>query len=297
MANLGTKLIDAIKEKGNKLEGEMSFFEHLEALRWHLVRSALAIVIFACVSFAYYNEIFANVIMAPTHPNFWAYRMMCSMGDLFEKLLPALFTAKDFCVQSIHVQLINTEMAGQFTLKINSSLMIGLVLGIPYLFWELWRFIKPALHEKERKAATGFVFYATLLFLSGVLFGYFIITPLSIRFLAGYIVSESIQNLFDIDSYLSSVSTLTLATGVVFQMPILVYIASSLGFLTPKLMRSSRRYAIVIILIIAAVVTPTPDALTMTVVAIPLLFLYELSIIVAVRVEKRRIKKELLANS
>jgi len=294
MANIGSKLIKAIKDKGNTLEGEMSFFEHLEALRWHLIRAALAVVIFAIAAYAYYDEIFEHVIMAPTHTSFWAYRMMCDMGEVFQGILPSLFDAKDFCVNSIHVNLINTEMAGQFTLKINSSLMIGLVLGIPYLFWELWRFIKPALHEKERKAATGFVFYASLLFILGVLFGYFIITPLSIRFLAGFIVSTSIQNLFDIDSYISSVSTLTLATGVVFQLPILVYIVSSLGFLTPKLMRSSRRYAIVIILIIAAVVTPTPDALTMTVVAIPLLFLYELSIFVAASVEKRRQKKELM---
>jgi len=205
-----------------------------------------------------------------------------------------MFNAKDFCVESIHVKLINTEMAGQFTLKINSSLMIGIVLGIPYLFWELWRFIKPALHEKERKAATGFVFYASMLFILGVMFGYFIITPLSIRFLAGFIVSASIENLFSIDSYISSVSTLTLATGVVFQLPILVYIVSSLGFLTPQLMRRSRRYAIVIILVIAAVVTPTPDALTMTVVAVPLFVLYELSIIVAGVVEKRRKAKELM---
>jgi sec-independent protein translocase protein TatC len=183
-------------------------------------------------------------------------------------------------------------MAGQFTLQINSSLLIGLTIGVPYLLFELWRFIRPALHEKERKAASGFVFYASMLFILGVLFGYFVITPLSVRFLATYIVSSSIQNLFDIDSYISSVATLTLATGLVFQLPILVYIMSSLGFLTPKFMRESRRYAIVIILIIAAVVTPTPDALTMTVVAIPLLVLYELSISVAGVVERRRRKKE-----
>jgi len=290
----GKKIVQAIKDKGNKLEGEMSFFEHLEALRWHLIRAALAIVVFACVAFAYYNEIFYGIIMAPTRTNFWAYRMMCDMGDFFQSILPSMFNAKDFCVESIHVKLINTEMAGQFTLKINSSLMIGIVLGIPYLFWELWRFIKPALHEKERKAATGFVFYASMLFILGVMFGYFIITPLSIRFLAGFIVSASIENLFSIDSYISSVSTLTLATGVVFQLPILVYIVSSLGFLTPQLMRRSRRYAIVIILVIAAVVTPTPDALTMTVVAVPLFVLYELSIIVAGVVEKRRKAKELM---
>ncbi|MDP9080358.1 MAG: twin-arginine translocase subunit TatC [Bacteroidota bacterium] len=293
MANLGKKLIQAIQDKGNKLEGEMSFFEHLEALRWHLIRAALAIVVFSGLAFAYYDKIFNGIIMAPANTNFWTYRMMCGMGDLLHSILPSLFAAKDFCVQSISIPLINTEMAGQFTLQINSSLMIGLVLGIPYLFWELWRFIKPALHEKERKAASGFVFYASFLFILGVLFGYYIITPLSLRFLAGYKVSDSIQNLFSIDSYLSSVSTLTLATGVVFQLPILVYIVASLGFLTPKLMRSSRRYAIVIILIIAAVVTPTPDALTMTVVAIPLFVLYELSIVVAGVVERRRKAKEL----
>ncbi|HVW97133.1 MAG TPA: twin-arginine translocase subunit TatC [Mucilaginibacter sp.] len=294
MANLGRKLIQAVKDKGNKLDGEMSFFEHLEALRWHLIRAALAIVVFAVLAFVYYTPIFNKVIMAPTHTDFWAYRMMCDMGDFFQRILPSMFNAKDFCVDSIHVNLINTEMAGQFTLQINSSLMIGLVLGIPYLFWELWRFIKPALHEKERKAASGFVFYASVLFLAGVMFGYFIITPLSIRFLAGYNVSDAIQNMFTFDSYISSVATLTLATGVVFQLPILVYIISSLGFLTPKLMRSSRRYAIVVILIIAAVVTPTPDALTMTVVAIPLFVLYELSIVVAGIVEKRRKAKELM---
>lgn len=291
MANWGRKVVDAIKEKGNNLEGEMSFFEHIEALRWHLIRAALAIIVFSIVAFAKYTFIFDKIIMAPSHTDFWAYRIMCGMGEFFQRILPSLFDAKDFCVQSIHVNLINTELAGQFTLQINSSLMIGLVLGIPYLFWELWRFIKPALHEKERKAASGFVFYASILFLSGVAFGYFIITPLSLRFLAGYNVSNAIQNMFTIDSYISSVATLTLATGVVFQLPILVYIVASLGFLTPKLMRNSRRYAIVIILIIAAVVTPTPDALTMTVVAIPLLFLYELSIIVAGVVERRRMKR------
>ncbi len=273
----------------------MSFFEHLEALRWHLIRASLAIVVFAVVAFSNYRFIFDHIIMAPTHTDFWAYRMMCDMGEIFQSLIPAWFSAKDFCVQSIHVNLLNTEMAGQFTLQINSSLMIGLVLGIPYLFWELWRFIKPALHEKERKAASGFVAYASFLFILGVMFGYFIITPLSIRFLAGYEVSAAITNWFDIDSYISSVATLTLATGVVFQLPILVYIVASLGFLTPKLMRSSRRYAIVIILIIAAVVTPTPDALTMTVVAIPLFVLFELSIVVAGVVERRRKAKELAA--
>jgi sec-independent protein translocase protein TatC len=144
------------------------------------------------------------------------------------------------------------------------------------------------LHEKERKAASGFVFYASFLFVLGVLFGYYVIAPMSINFLSSYTVSSTIENLFSIDSYISSVATLTLATGVVFQLPILVFILSNLGILTAKFMRDKRRYAIVIILVIAAIVTPTPDMLTMTIVSIPLFVLYEVGIVVAIYVEKRK---------
>jgi len=283
MSKTSDKLIKAIKDKGNSLEGEMSFFDHLEALRWHLIRSALAIVVFTILVFAFYSWIYDNIIMAPSKSDFWTFRMMCDLGKILHR---------DMCPGKININLINTEMAGQFTLMIDSSLMIGLVLGIPYLLYELWLFIKPALHEKEKKAASGFVFYASILFLLGVLFGYFIITPVSLNFLAGFTVSNQIQNLFSVDSYLSSVTTLTLATGLVFELPILVYILANLGILTPKFMKESRRYAIVIILIVAAVVTPTPDMLTMTVVAIPLFLLYELSIGVAGAVQKRKKKRE-----
>lgn len=283
MSKTSDKLIKAIKDKSQNLEGEMSFFDHLEALRWHLIRSALAIVVFTILVFAFYSWIYDNIIMAPSKSDFWTFRMMCDLGKILHR---------DMCPGKINIKLINTEMAGQFTLMIDSSLMIGLVLGIPYLLYELWLFIKPALHEKEKKAASGFVFYASILFLTGVLFGYFIITPVSLNFLAGFTVSNAIENLFSVDSYLSSVTTLTLATGLVFELPILVYILANLGILTPKFMKESRRYAIVIILIVAAVVTPTPDMLTMTVVAIPLFLLYELSIGVAGAVQRRKKKRE-----
>jgi sec-independent protein translocase protein TatC len=282
MSDTGNKLINAIKDKGKTLEAEMSFFDHLEALRWHLIRASIAIVIITCFVFAYYDWIFDTVIMGPSKPDFWTYRTMCNVGNAI---------GRNFCFSKFNISLINTEMAGQFTLQINSSLLIGVTLGVPYLLWEIWRFVKPALHEKERKAATGFVFYATFLFFLGVMFGYYVISPMSLHFLATYTVSESIQNLFTIDSYISSVATLTLATGLVFELPILIYILASLGIMTPKFMRSTRRYAIVIILVIAAVVTPTPDMLTMTVVSIPLFVLYEVSIVVAAIVEKRKLKK------
>ncbi len=272
------------------MEAEMSFFQHLEALRWHLVRAGIAVVVFSIVIFIYFDEIFDNIIMAPTHTDFITYRMMCRAGTFFQSL-SSYFNAKSFCIETINVKLINTDMAGQFNLQLNSSLIIGLVLGIPYLFYELWKFIRPALHEKERKAASGFVFYASILFAMGVSFGYFVVTPLSVRFLAGYTVSATIQNLFSIDSYISSITMLTFLSGLVFQLPIVVYILASLGILTPKFMRDTRRYAVIIILIIAAIITPTPDALTMGVVALPLFLLYEFSIILAGVVERRRKKR------
>jgi len=279
-----SRLINKIKEKGNTLEAEMSFFEHLEALRWHLIRACLAIVVFTGVAFAYYDVIWTKIIMGPMDLHFWTYRMMCKLG--------AFLHMDGFCITKIPGHLINTEMAGQFTLQINSSIIIGIMLGFHYLLWEIWRFIKPALHEKERKAASGFVAYASFLFILGVLFGYYVIAPESIAFLANYQVSDKIENLFSIDSYLSSVTTLTLATGVVFELPILVYVLSTLGILTPRFMRSTRRYAIVIILIVAAIITPTPDMLTMSIVSAPLLILYEVGILVSAVVEKRKIRRE-----
>lgn len=283
MANIFNKFINTVKEKGQSIESEMSFFEHLEALRWHLIRACLAIIVFTGVAFAYYKKIWDNIIMGPMDLNFWTYRMMCKLG--------AVLHMDGFCITKIPGKLINTEMAGQFTLQINSSIIIGIMLGFPYLLWEIWRFIKPALHEKERKAASGFVFYASMLFLIGVLFGYFVIAPESIAFLANYTVSDKIENMFDIDSYLSSVTTLTLATGLVFELPIVVFILSSLGILTPVFMRSSRRYAIIIILVVSAIITPTPDMLTMSIVSAPLLLLYEVGIVVSAVVEKRRNKR------
>lgn len=273
------------------MQGEMSFFEHLEALRWHIIRSAIAVLIFTILAFAFFRSIFYDVILAPTRVDFWTYRMMCRMGNSLHNMF-SFIKADDFCMHSINFGLINTEMAGQFNLQLNSSIMIGLILGIPYLLYELWKFIKPALHEKERKAASGFVFYCSLLFFIGILFGYYVVTPLSIRFFATYNVSDTIHNMFSIDSFMSSVTMLTFLAGIVFQLPIVVYILSAVGILTPKFMRQTRRYATILILVLAAIITPSPDALTMMIVALPLFLLYEFSIIVSAVVERRRLKRE-----
>lgn len=287
MSETESSLVKAVKEKGKNLEAEMSFFDHLDVLRKHLIRSSIAILAFTTLAFIYYDFIFDQIIMGPKNPQFWTYRMMCALGDRFD-------LGPDFCITKIPFNIINTEMAGQFTLQMNSSLMIGVVLGFPYLLFEVWRFVKPALHEKERKSASGFTFYATLLFLIGIMFGYYIIAPLSISFLAGYTVSSIINNQITIDSYLSTVATLTLGSGIIFELPIVIFILSKLGVMTPKFMRSSRRYATVIILIIAAIVTPTPDLLTMLTVSFPLFLLYEVSIYISARVEKKKLKAEAL---
>lgn len=280
-----TDLVKSVKEKGKTLEAEMSFFDHLAELRIHLIRSSIAVIFFTTICFFYYDFLFDTIIMGPHKPSFWTYRMMCKVGEYFNM-------GPDFCITNIPGKIINTEMAGQFTLQINSALMTGLVLGFPYLLWEVWRFIKPALKDSERKSASGFVFYASFLFIIGVMFGYFIVAPLSINFLSNYSISPDIENTITIDSYFSSVATLTLCTGAIFELPIVIYILSQLGIMTPTFMKEKRRYAVVLILVIAAIVTPTPDIPTMLTVSLPLFLLYELSITVSGRVLKKKLKAE-----
>ncbi|WP_179412507.1 twin-arginine translocase subunit TatC [Mucilaginibacter sp. E4BP6] len=271
-------IVQAIKDKGKTLESEMSFFDHLEALRWHLMRAAIGVVV--CTGFAWYYSdfIFKKIVMAPFYGDFWTYRMMCKFGD-------------GFCITHINGTIINTEMAGQFMLKLNSSILMGVIAAVPYILWEIWRFIKPALLDKERKAASGFVFYASILFIIGILFGYYVIAPESISFLAGYTVSDTIKNQFTVSSYLSMVATITLIIGIVFELPILIYILASIGILTGTFMRKTRRYSVVILLIVGAIISPSPDFLTTMIATVPLFALYEVGIVVASVVEKRRLKK------
>ncbi|WP_149527016.1 twin-arginine translocase subunit TatC [Sphingobacterium hotanense] len=278
------KLIEAIKNKGKNIESEMSFFDHLEVLRWHIIRAVIAVTIFAILSFTFYDFVFNEIIMGPKNLNFWTYRMMCKVGD-------ALNLA-GFCVEKIPFNIINTELAGQFMLQINSCLLMAVALGFPYLLFEVWLFIKPALTDIERKSARGFVFYATILFIIGALFGYYIVVPLSVNFLANVSLSEEITNQITIDSYLSTIATLTLGCGIIFLLPILIFILSKIGIMTPEFMRASRRYAIVIILVIAAIITPTADVITLLTVSAPMFILYELSIMVSANVKRAREQAE-----
>lgn len=264
--------------------GEMTFLEHLEELRWHLVRAVGSIAVFALIAFVFIREIYSGIIAAPSRPDFWTYRMMCKLS---EKTGFA-----DLCIQKLNFTMQSREMAGQFTTSLTLSLMIGLVGAFPYAFWELWRFIVPGLRPSERRAARGGVFFVTFLFLAGILFGYYVVSPLAINFLANYQLDPSIVNEFDISSYMSTLATLTLGCGLTFQMPIITFVLSKVGVLTPQFMREYRRHALVVILVVAAIITPSPDIYSQILVSIPLALLYEVSIWVSGYVQRLRIKDQ-----
>jgi sec-independent protein translocase protein TatC len=264
-------------------EGEMSFLDHLEALRWHLVRSAIAIISIAVVLFCFKGFLFDGVLLAPKFPSFPTYRALCWVSERFH-------LGGDLCITEIDFKLISTELSAQFATHMWVAFVGGLVLGFPYLVYELWKFIRPALHEKERHYAKGIVFFTSFLFILGVLFGYYVITPMSVNFLGTYQVSAEVKNMISLDSFISIVTTMTLLTGIVFELPIVVYFLTQIGIFNPTFMRKYRRHAVVIILIVAAIITPTSDATTLTLVAVPLWLLYEISIFVSAYVVRKKVK-------
>jgi sec-independent protein translocase protein TatC len=261
--------------------GEMSFLGHLEALRWHLFRSVVAVMVLAVTLFFFKDFLFDDVLLAPKSPNFLTYRLMCRLGHY-------LNMGEDFCVSLIPFSLISTDLSAQFTTHMWVAFIAGVVIAFPYIVWELWRFIKPALTTKEKTYARGLVFYTSFLFLTGILFGYYVITPMTVNFLGSYQVSAEVKNTITLDSFISTVTTMTLISGIVFELPIAVYFLTKIGVLTPTFMRTFRRHAVVVILILSAVITPTSDATTLIMVALPLYFLYEISIFVSGYVVRRQ---------
>ncbi|GAA0892472.1 twin-arginine translocase subunit TatC [Fulvivirga kasyanovii] len=267
------------------VEKEMSFIDHLEELRWHLIRSLIAIFAITIVAFISVDFVFNTVILGPAKPDFWTFRMLCKLGDLIN--------SSALCIEDIPFKIQSRQMTGQFTMHITSSFVIGIIVAFPYAFWEFWRFISPGLHMNERSVSRGAVFSVTVLFTLGIMFGYYIMAPLSVNFLANYQVSELIYNEFDITSYVGTVTTLVLGSGILFQLPIVVYFLSKIGIVTPALMKAYRKHSIVVILILGAMLTP-PDPLSQVLIALPLFGLYEFSILISSSVHRRQRKKELL---
>jgi sec-independent protein translocase protein TatC len=264
---------------------EMSFLDHLEELRKRLFRAMIPVVFFTIIAFLYMDTIFKYVIIAPTKPDFWTYRMLCKLGD---KMYLWFGINNDICVEKIDFALQSRTLTGQFTMYMTSGFVAGFVMAFPFFFWQLWKFIEPALNPTERSNARGGIAFVSILFFTGILFGYYILSPLSINFLANFKIDESINNFFDVTSYISTLLMMILGCGIMFQLPVVVYILSKLGIMTPGIMRKYRRHAIVVILIIAAVLTPTPDFLTQTLVGTPIIILYELSIFISAAVERNK---------
>lgn len=269
--------------KNTESNQEMSFLQHLEELRWHLVRSAVVIVALMIVAFCFNDFVFDTVIFGPLQQDFFSYKALCSLGHKIGAGDVMCMTVK-----TPHLQTLSASE--QFFNHMWISFLCGLILGFPFLLWELWKFIRPALKDKEVGPVKVFVVIASVLFLIGICFGYFLLFPMSYNFLVNYQVSSSgiveTQNTFD--DYISLISTMTLVSGIIFEMPVLVYFLTRMGILTPDFMRKYRKHAVLVILIVAAVITPSPDVTSQMVVAVPMYILYELSVFVSAGVIKKK---------
>jgi sec-independent protein translocase protein TatC len=271
------------KKKGEvKPEGEMTFWEHLEELRWHLSRSAIVLVVLAIAAFVNRDIIFDQVILAPKDSDFITYRLLCQFGEYIG--------LTSLCLGEFSMEIVNIQLSGQLMTHIYISFIAAILIAFPYFLWEIWSFIKPALKHKERMYSRGAVLVSTILFFTGVLFSYFIVVPMTMNFFGTYQVSESVANTITLSSYVSSVTTVTLGSGLIFEFPIVIFFLTKVGMLTPAFLKRNRKYTLVILLTIAAIITP-PDVASQLIVTLPLLLLYELSILVSSRVYKRGQKK------
>lgn len=273
----------ANKSKEKKNENQMAFWDHLEELRWHILRSFIVVFVLAIGAFLARHIIFDLIILAPKSSDFITNRFLCTIAE---------FTSLDaLCINEMNLKIVNLKMSGQFLIHLYISIITGVILGIPYIIAEIWAFIRPALYPNEKKHSTGAIIITSFLFLVGVLFSYFLIVPLTINFLGTYQVSETVQNTISLSSYIGTVVSLTFAVGLVFEMPVFVYFLTKVGMLTPQFMKKNRKYMIVIILAMSAIITPA-DIFSQILVSIPLFGLYEFSIIISRRLYNKQMDEE-----
>lgn len=259
-------------------ENSMPFLDHLEELRWRLVKSVIAILIFSVVIFYFTEWIMDNIFLALAKPEFPIFKFFCwSFG---------------ICTEEISITFQSVQMSGQFTTNLMMAIIGGVIIAFPYVFYQLWSFIKPGLKQNELNTVRGIVFFVSILFFIGILFGYYVVAPLSVQFLGNWQMTEEIKNNITINSYLITVISTVFFTGLFFLLPVVIMIFSQLGLVTPAFLKKYRKHAFVIVLIIAAVITP-PDLFTQIVVAIPILLLYELGIMISKRIENKRLKDSL----
>lgn len=260
-------------------EEEMTFWEHLDELRGILVRSLIAVFAVSIVAFVFKEFLFDEVILAPKDPDFITYRILCWIGKKI--------SVDSLCLDTSSLHLININLAGQFMSHMTISMIAGVIVAMPYIVWEFWKFIRPGLTESERKKTRGVVVIVSILFLTGILFSYFIVVPLMVNFLGNYQVSESVTNQIALTSYTGSVTSMTLLLGLIFEFPVIVLFLTRIGILSPHTLREYRKHTVVAILIVAGVITPSPDVFSQLIVAVPLYILYEISLSLSFRIHRK----------
>lgn len=264
-------------------QNEMSFLDHLEVLRWTLVRSSLSILAFGILAFAMKDFIFNRILLAPKDASFVTYRFLCNVSRMLG--------TEGLCIDEIPFIVQSRTMAGQFSAHIWTSITFGFILAFPYIIYEVWKFLKPALYDKEKKGARSFILISSFLFFVGILFGYYVITPLSVNFLGSYRVADEVKNNFDLNSYTGLLKASCLAAGFIFELPIIIYFLTKMGLVTPEFLKKYRKYALVLVLILAALITP-PDIISQVIVAIPMIILYEVSIRISKIIIRKQAKKD-----
>jgi sec-independent protein translocase protein TatC len=270
--------------ENDKGKSEMSFIGHLDELRKHLFRSVIAIAIGAVLMAVFNNFIVKKILMGPTHADFPTYSLLCRLSE-------KIGLGSNLCMEKINVRMQSNAVTGQFNVYFNIVLIGGFIIAFPYVFLQFWKFAKPALKPNELKNASGVIFWVSLLFFIGVFFGYFVIAPYTINFFSKFSLDNNIENIWTINSYFNTIMPLILGAGIAFQLPLVIYFLAKVGVVSSAYLRRIRKYAILIMVIVAGMITP-PDLLSPIICTIPLLILYEVSILLCLRVEKRQKKEE-----
>ena len=268
-------------------KAEMTFIDHLEELRSHIIRSVLAILVMATVIFIYRDWIFDYIILGPVNPDFISYRALCNFSHWAHM-------GQALCMPPVKVEMQTTTFGGQFLGAISIALVGGVIAAFPYIFWEFWRFVKPALKDGETKNTRFIIFWVSFFFFCGAAFGFFLLGPFTFNFLGGFQLGTKgmLTTRPTFADYTDNLTNIILGCGLAFELPVLAFILTRIGLITPKYLRTTRKYAIVVILIVAAFITPSPDWMSQLIVFIPLFLLYELSILVSARVYKQEQAKE-----
>jgi sec-independent protein translocase protein TatC len=261
---------------------------HLEALRWHLMRSVLVWLAAAITIFVFIDWIYDNIVLAPSSEHFVTYGALCSFGHW-------LGIGDGLCMPPIKIRFLVTEVNGTFTSALNIALMGAIIIAFPYILFEIWNFIKPALNNKEKQYARGSILWISLCFFLGAAFGYYLLAPFTFNFLAGFTLGHSgaIAYQPSINDYIDSLTNLILGCGIAFELPVLAYVLAKIGLVNSRFLKKYSKYAFIIILIVAAVITPSPDITSQVIVAAPLLLLYWISVLLVRNVDRKKAKQDL----